>query len=128
MIKKYKKMTEYKKFENSWIQSMQILAKDLKKEPKLYRVYYSDSNVYEGVRLDRLRFRASNKYELWIKIHTYMCEHIQGYSHIHTLYHRYVMNDHLNDKMGMINTIQDEIDEWENGNTLWWEEDDTEYI
>lgn len=105
-----------------------------------YRVYCCTDNVYYGIQLDKLRFRASNKYELWIKIYNYVSTHCNDRMYVKEymkrLYYQYTLDEQFinyyetnpNQYDAMIKTIDYELEFWESGDSIWWEEDDTQYI
>ena len=133
------------KFRQYFIEMMNYLSNghksnEMTNEMKTYRLYYSESDMYNGINLNKIRFRASNKYELWIKICDYFVENCEpdtmGRTYFEKLYYQYMLNeqvvkyyemDHSN-HLAMMRTIEFELDLWENSDTLWWEEEDIEYI
>ena len=101
---------------------------------KTWYDYFPKAEIY-GVDLTRVRFKASNKYELWLKIHNYMLKHGETIYN-DKLYYQYTIDEaftqefekNYDEDAAMIKTIEYELDSWENGDTLWWEEEDIEYV
>lgn len=119
------------KFKNYFLEIMKRLSIDNKiDEMKTYRVYYSEGEDYYGIDLENIRFKASNKYELWLNIHNYVLEYGEDIYN-EKLYYQYTIDEaftqefekHYDEHAAMIKTIEFELDSWENGDILWWEED-----
>lgn len=126
---------------------------------KQYRIirYCSYDKEYKshfyGVNINRIRFKASNPYELWLKIYKYiqsneqpskrfdkenqtLFENITPPFHLLSMYHTEDIKDDFceafdecgNDYDAMVKVIQNSIDQWNNHeNDLCWQEDE-DYI
>ncbi len=129
------------KFRKYFLDVMNHLSIQHKKdEMKTYRLYRYDGNEHYGIQLDKIRFRASNKYELWMKIYHYFINHGAtdefGNSYYQKLYYQYMLDEAYiqyyendpSDHAAMLKTIEFELDLWEKGDTLWWDEEDIEYV
>lgn len=129
------------KFRTYFLEMMYSLSNQYKSNDiKTYRLYWFEGNKHYGIQLDRIRFRASNKYELWIKIYHYFIKHSLpdefGNTYYQKLYYQYMIDeayvkyyeDDPSDHSAMLKTIEFELDSWENGDTFWWEEEDIEYV
>lgn len=129
------------KFRRYFLELMYCLSiNNTSTDIKTYRLYFCEGNVYHGIKLDNIRFRASNKYELWFKIYQYFKNHRSynrfGKSYYQTMYYQYILDIEFvkhyeinqTDYTAMIKTIEFELDLWENGDCIWWKEEDVEYI
>ena len=117
-------------FKKYFLQVMKRLSIDHQTdEIKTYRVYYTEGDDYFGIDLESVQFKASNRYELWLNIHHYVIEYGEEIYH-DKLYYQYTIDEaftqefekQFDEDAAMIKTIEFELDSWENGDILYWEE------
>lgn len=108
---------------------MKELADEHKSEDtKLYQLRFYNGTTYRGIHLTRVNYRASNKYELWIKIYDYF---LKNSSYSDAIYNEDCAYDTLNeyyqvatdpdDQYAINQVIEYQIANFIEGDTLWWE-------
>ncbi len=120
---------EPKKVLDMVLTQMKELADEHKSEDtKIYQLRYHNGTTYRGIHLTRVNYRASNKYELWLKIYDYFLKNSSYSDAIYyedcaydTLTEYYQITTYPNDRNAINHVIEYQLANFIEGDTLWWE-------
>ena len=106
-----------------------------------YKLVFYRDKLYGNIDFNKVRFMASNKYELLLKVNKYFLanmdnRYLESYDQMFGFgirvdeelpeyfceHYKYTHNDHD----AMVKTVDDMLLCWEDGDTLWWEKE--EYV
>ena len=128
---------EYDKLKEYFFEVMKDLSiKNNDGNYKLYVLKYHYGNIYFHVDLHSIKFSASNKYELWLKIYDYFMKNSKPNKYGYSVNFEEMIQgselesdfceelEYTNNKYdAMVNVIDEMLDIWIHGDTLWWKED-----
>lgn len=120
---------DQEKFLELMLETMEHLSYSNKSEnTQFFQLRYHDGPIYRGIKLNNITYRASNKYDLWLKIYKYFLRNGKS----DAIYFEDCAYDVLSDyyqlktsptnEDAMLIVIDTLISNFIDGDTLWWEQ------
>ncbi len=117
------------KFLECMLDKMKALAEENKSDNhRIYYLNYDNGPMMYGIDLTSIGFRASNEYELWLKIYHYFQNNgtrknsniIFNEDTAGDILSDYYETENPNDADAMMHVIKNQIENYSEGGTIWW--------